>query len=463
MISPARRAAVSTLLAIERGDTTLAVELDRARQDLVDPRDRGLLLELTAGVLRHRGSLDALIEARSRRPVSDLDALVRTTLRLAVFQLEHTRVPPRAVVHEAVEIVKRSAVKSAAGFVNAVLRAVVAGGPDPRPAPPGPSADRAEQVRYLSTTGSFPSWLASRWIDRDGFDRAQSRCEFCNTMPRPVIRPRPPVDAADLAVRLRAAGVETRPTDFAPGGLVVTGGHLGVLTDADFPRFAVQEEASQLVGWLIASVHRRLARGSRSRLLDLCAAPGGKSLLLADALGSGVLVVACDNRRSRVSQLAKTVAGAATVRVVRLDGAAPLPFGAVFTTVVLDAPCSGLGTVRRDPDVKWSRTEADLVRFAARQRALFQRAAEAVAPGGALVYATCSSEPEENEAVVRDMSAAAGLRSVPVREFLDFATSPDHAARLASCVTDEGFLQTFQELHGLDAFFAAVLVRQEGP
>jgi 16S rRNA (cytosine967-C5)-methyltransferase len=220
----------------------------------------------------------------------------------------------------------------------------------------------------------------------------------------------------------------------------------GVLHDST-DRFVLQDEASQTIPLLVGAQPGH-------RVLDLCAAPGGKTTAIAGDMQDRGVLVACDvrERRVRVLRAAVVASGAHAVRVLQVDRDGPLPFAPVFDRVLVDAPCSGLGTLRRDPDIKWRRVESDLAGFAATQRTLLDRAAGAVAPGGRLVYATCSSEPEENEAVVEwFLGAHPGFRSDPQTETLP--------AQLAPLVDAQGFLQTLPHRHGLEAFFGAAFVR----
>src|SRR5262249_35001822 len=199
----------------------------------------------------------------------------------------------------------------------------------------------------------------------------------------------------DLVGRLDRDDVRVRPARFAPDALIVEEGY--PLRTASFSEgaFFVQDEASQIVAWLAAASPGR-------RVLDTCASPGGKATAIAAAMEGRGLLVACDVRARRVDLLRKTVAaaGAPNIRIVQADLLSPLPFSQRFDTVLVDAPCSGLGTLRRDPDIRWRRREADLRSFATAELIMLKHAADAVAPGGRLIYATCSSEPEENEAVV---------------------------------------------------------------
>jgi 16S rRNA (cytosine967-C5)-methyltransferase len=248
-----------------------------------------------------------------------------------------------------------------------------------------------------------------------------------------------------LADALAARGVVTEAARFAPDGLVVTSG--SPLRRPSEGRFVVQDEASQLVPLAVGA-----APGEH--VLDLCASPGGKTTAMAADMGDTGTLIACDVRDRRLDLLQATVraSGASHTHVVRVGTAGPLPLAPVFDRVLVDAPCSGLGTIRRDPDIRWRRRESDLAVFAEAQRALLLRAAEVVRPGGRLVYATCSSEPEENERVVEAMlQARADYRLVDLRAAGD--------PRLAPFLDQRGMLRTLPYAHDLEAFFAAALVR----
>jgi 16S rRNA (cytosine967-C5)-methyltransferase len=243
-------------------------------------------------------------------------------------------------------------------------------------------------------------------------------------------------------------GVESEPVRFAPDGLAIRRGNPLLTPLASRGRFFVQDEASQLVSLLV---------GARpgERILDACAAPGGKTVAMAAAMENRGMIVATDIRGRRVDLLARTVreAGASCVSVVRADVSSVLPFASTFDAVLLDAPCSGLGTLRRDPDIRWRRKEADLAALSATQAALMDRAAEALVRGGRLLYATCSSEPEENDEVVRGF-----LEGHPEFELRPIATVVPELERFSS---PEGFFRTLPFRDGLEAFFAAMLVKSK--
>lgn len=456
MIAPARSAALRGLRSVAARRVDLPAALVQARAHLTDDRDRALAADIITGTLRWQRSLDYLIEHFADRPVSKLDADVLLIVRLSLYQILHLdRVPASAVVDDAVDLTRSARKQSAAGFVNAVLRSTLRNRHRlPLPPRPDESGDPESAAAYLGITHSHPDWLVRRWLRRYGFHDAERWVRF-NNEPAPLtIRANTLRLSRDqLAASLAQEGIDTEPTPYAPDGLIVrsgnplrlspegsaNGGHYG-------GSFIVQDEASQLVP---------LAVDARAgmRILDLCASPGGKTTALAAAAGNGV-VVASDVRPRRIRTLVDTVAAtdARNVRIVLVPAAGALPFASVFDRILVDAPCSGLGTVRRDPDIRWRRVEDDLVSFSERQLELLRRAATVLNPGGRLVYATCSSEPDENEAVVeRFLADEAAFDLVDLR-----GTSP----LLDPFINRSGMLRTLPFAHGLEAFFAAALVRR---
>jgi 16S rRNA (cytosine967-C5)-methyltransferase len=445
-----RLAAARVLLALARESTTLSREIETARATVEDGRDRALLLELVAGTLRWRNELDAIILVASRRPKRDLDPRVLATLRLGVYQLLHLdRIPPHAVVHESVDLIRALKQPHAAGFVNAVLRAATRlKTADHLPRRPADIDDRDACLAYLSITLSHPRWLVARWLERYGFGHTEALCRYGNSPPELTVRA-VSGSVADLGSRLEAAGIDFRPGRFVTGCLRLPAGSLsGVPPDLRNAMF-VQDEGSQLVAETVPATPGCL-------VLDACAAPGGKTLALADRLGETGRLVASDFRRGRLALLKETLAAnGRQVPLVRLDATRAWPFGAVFDAVLLDVPCSGLGTIRRDPDLKWTRSADDLARFAALQLSMLRSAASSLKPGGAVVYATCSSEPDENIAVVEAFLDANESFAL-VR-----AVHGPGVREVESLIDARGCLVTDPVRHGLDAFFAAVLVLRQ--
>ena len=450
MISPARAAALKVLRALSAGNADLPTSLAATRTELADERDRALAAEIATGVQRWRAALDHVIVVFSKREIARLDPEVTDILRLSAYQLLHlTRVPASAVVDDAVNLTRRAGKKSAAGFVNAVLRAVSRGrNALPLPLRPADAADRDAVLAYLSITLSHPRWLVERWLDRFGLDATEAWLRFDNAAAPLTLRAnRLKLSAPELTDRLRVAGVRVRPARFAPDALIVEDGHPLRGPEAEAGLFLVQDEASQLIA-MLAGEH------PGALVLDTCAAPGGKTTALAAAMENRGRLVACDVRPRRVELLRNTVAasGASNVSLVRANLLRSLPFRASFDCVLVDAPCSGLGTLRRDPDIRWRRLEEDLPALAAAQLTMLQHAAEAVAPGGRLIYATCSSEPEENEGV-------AGAFLTTTSGFADLHAS-QAAPRLPAALIDaRGHLRTEPHRDGLEAFFGAVFVR----
>jgi 16S rRNA (cytosine967-C5)-methyltransferase len=452
MIAPARVAAYEILCAVSAGSADLPTAIAFARGRLHDDRDRALAAEIASGVQRWRAALDHVIVELSKRTISRLDPEVVEILRLSTYQLLHlTRVPASAVVDDAVDLTRRAGKRSASGFVNAVLRTISRRRHAlPLPPRPGDPADRDGALAYFSITLSHPRWLAARWYDRLGFDAAEAWMQFNNTPGSVTLRAnRLRLTPQELTARLAADEVQVHPTRFAPDGLVVDEGYPLRGSGLDDGWFVVQDEASQLVALLAGEQPAR-------RVLDTCASPGGKTTAIAAAMAGRGLLVACDVRGRRVDLLRRTVAasGAANIHIVQADLLERMPFASAFECVIVDAPCSGLGTLRRDPDIRWRRRESDLTALAAAELTMLQHAAEVVAPGGRLIYATCSGEPEEDEAV-----ADALLATTP--EFV-----PLHAARanggLPTTVVDaRGHLRTQPDLHGLEAFFGAVFERRK--
>ncbi len=450
MTSPARRAAHRVLRTVHGGRADLGTALERARGRLDDPRDRALAGAIATGTLRWRAAIDHLLAQVSERPLGRIDDAVLDVLRAGTFELRLLdRVPPRATVHDAVALTREVARPGAERFVNGLLRRLS----DPRCAaslPPAPRTGgrtpRAEALDYLAITLSHPRWLAERWVDRHGLDAATAWARF-NNQPAPVTLHANRLRATreEAAERLAGQGVRAAASRWAPLALEVAAGLAGATPAFAHGDILGQDEAAQLVAALVAAE-------PGMRVLDVCAAPGGKTVDIAGAMeGRGVLVAA-DLRPRRLEVLEATVrrCGAECVRLVRLDAAAPLPFAPAFERVLVDAPCSGLGTLRSDPDIRWRVTPDRLATFALRQDAFLAEAAAAVRPGGRLVYATCSGEPDENEHVV-----ARFRRTHPQFEIVRPA-APD-AARF---VDAEGYFRTLPFRDGLQAFFGAVLERR---
>ena len=463
MIAPARLAAYDVLRAVNGGQSDLPGALAKARMRLADERDRALAGEIATGTLRWQGAFDTVIEAFAKRPVTKLDPEVLDVLRMTAFQLVHLdRIPASAAVNDAVALTGKVGKRSASGLVNAILRRI-SRERDHLPLPQKPkmvagtfaakvpatifdSREQEQALLYLERTLSHPRWLVARWLERVGFDAAERWAIFDNTPAALTLRGNTlRISREALAERLASLDIETEPTRFAPHGLTVRRGNPLLTPLMNEGLFLVQDESSQLVAELVDAK-------PGERILDACASPGGKTTAMSATMANDGLIVATDLRGRRVTLLQQTIRafGASCARVVQADASAVLPFDTAFDAVLLDAPCSGLGTLRRDPDIRWHRHEAELTRFATTQTQMLDRVADAVRPGGRIVYATCSSEPDEDEDVV-----AAFLSSR--REFV---LAPERTPEnLRQFITPHGFFRTLPFRDELEAFFGAILVR----
>ena len=430
-----------------RESADLPSALAHSRDRLHDDRDRALTATIVTGTLRWQRTLDHLIAHVANRPLSKLDAAVVVIARLSLFQILHLdRVPASAVVDDAVNLTRTAKLPSAAGFVNALLRSTLRQR-HRLPLPERPAtidARREDALGYLGITLSHPDWLAARWLDRWGFEQTERWMQF-NNRPAPLTLRANRLRASREMVQraLDTEDVITEQTRYAPDGLVVTSGN--PLRRPGDGTFLVQDEASQLVALTLNAQ-------PGERILDLCASPGGKTVAIAASMNDSGLLVASDVRPKRVALMRDTIrlSGATHVSLVQVPMERGLPFAPVFDRVIVDAPCSGLGTLRRDPDIKWRRNEDELAVLAATQIDLLTRAASIVRPGGRIVYATCSSEPEENDEVVR-----AFLARHPEWHVIDLR--PEAPAGLREVLDEHGTLRTLPFAHGLEAFYAVAI------
>ena len=394
-ISPARLAAFNILKQVETGAFSSIL---LASEELhLRAADKALCHELVLGVLRWQLRLDKILDHFSRRRIESLDPPVRIALRLGLYQLRHlTRIPPSAAVNESVSLVRAARLSSASALVNAVLRRST------REPNFDPAADVSDPLERIAIKTSHPVWLIDRWATAFGLDEAESFATSNNVMPPTAFRV--VANRADRSVivsRLTAAGATLESSDIVDGASRVSGATslLRELTAAGaiYP----QDEASQLVA-------HELEVKLGERVLDLCAAPGGKTTLIADRSGDSAFIVAADRSETRMATVLNTMRlhELKSIEPVILNAVDFLPFAErTFDKVLVDAPCSGTGTLRRNPEIRWRLTPVDIEKFAAQQRQILRRAIEMVKPGGRLIYSTCSVEREENEEVIEEVIA----------------------------------------------------------
>jgi 16S rRNA (cytosine967-C5)-methyltransferase len=440
-ISPARIAAFDIVLRVERQDSYASELLHSSRYADLSTADHGLATELVMGVLRWRSFLDEKIAERSSQKLPRLDPEVLTALRLAAYQLLFLdRVPERAAVHESVELVKRARKRSAAPFTNAVLRkfAAVERGHDSTLA-----IGNAQAPAELAASSAHPLWLVERWIREFGFEPAKQICTYDQQIPETVIS----VSDATIAYELRKHKIQLSPGRLLASAYRVVGGDLTTTRLFRDGRVLIQDEASQLVSLLV---------GQAASILDCCAAPGGKTRVLADR-NPNARVVAIELHPHRARMLRGLVT-AANVQVIAAD-ARSFPLATRFDRVLADVPCSGTGTLARNPEIKWRLKLEDLADLQARQLAILQSAMQRVSPGGRLVYSTCSLEKEENSIVVeKAVLADHSFRRIDCRVELEPLRSRNELRwEDIDSLTDGPYLRTIPGVHPCDGFFAAIL------
>jgi 16S rRNA (cytosine967-C5)-methyltransferase len=437
-----RREAFRILRSVEDAGAFASVLLEGSTSRLRDPREAALLTEIVLGVLRRRAPLDHAIAQAATRSLDGIDRDVLEAIRIGAYALLYLeRVPDFAAVDTAVALLKEAGHGRAAGFANGVLRRLARERFALLPPPPA-----VGDVEALALFRSHPVWWTRRLVDRYGWDRAEALLAVNNQPAATVLAPWPGGPAsATLAERLAADDVLVAACRFVPGALRVVS---GVPQRAEAFRegaFWIQDEASQLSASLFADAVGPL-------VLDACAAPGGKTLSLAARTREGGLVVAADRSVRRLSRLTRNLerVRARNVVVVACDMSRPAPMAGTFDDVLVDAPCSGTGTLRRHPEIRWRLTPDALPEHGARQRRILSAAADLVRPGGRLVYSVCSMEPEEGEDVI-----ASFLADRPQFAREDPRGGLNDAARTK--VGHDFAVRTSSLDDGMDGFFAVLL------
>jgi 16S rRNA (cytosine967-C5)-methyltransferase len=440
-VSPARAAAFDILLRVDQQDSYASELLHSVQYAKLSSPDHGLATELVMGVLRWRSLLDRHIAERSSQRLARLDSEVLTALRLAAYQLLFLdRVPERAAVHESVELVKRAKKRSAVPFTNAVLRKFsgIARGQD------GASTiAKAKTCSELALFSAHPVWLVERWIQGYGFEVAWQICTYDQQIPETSISM---ADAA-IAGELKSQKIQLSPGHLLASAYRIVSGDLTGTPSFHEGRVMIQDEASQLVALLV---------GKGSSILDCCAAPGGKTRIIAERNPNAAILAA--ELHPHRARLLRRLVPAKNVGVVAAN-ACELPVSAHFDRVLADVPCSGTGTLARNPEIKWRLKPEDLADLQIRQLAILQAAMKHVAPGGRIVYSTCSLEPEENSQVVeRAIASDPSFRAVDCRTELQHLRSEGDLAwsDLDSLVSGR-YLRTIPGVHPCDGFFAAIL------
>ena len=443
MISPARDTALDILLRVEHHGAFASELLHSDRLSRLSTQDRGLATELVMGVLRWRSRLDEAISTVSSQKLSKLDPEVLESLRLAAYQIGFLqRIPAHAAVNDSVELVKRKKKRSAAPFVNGVLRKLIATKSAFEPVlAPGPKT-----IPELVTMYAHPLWLVDRWASRYGLQAAEAICSHNQQVPTTSIH------VTDDAVlpELEDAGIKLEPGSLVSNARRVTSGDITKTRALLEGRIAIQDEASQLIAMLV---------GRGERLLDCCAAPGGKTAILAERNPQSA-VLAAEIHEHRAQTMQQRLRRHANVKVITADTTS-LTGEKDFDRILADVPCSGTGTLARNPEIKWRLQPSDLADLHARQVNILRAALTKLKPGGRLVYSTCSLETEENEQVVTDaLSGETRYEILELRSELEQLRNegetsfPDPALLL-----DGPFLRTLPGKFPADGFFATLIQR----
>lgn len=431
----ARKGALFLLEQVESSQEDLSSLIDRyLDRHQLERRERALLTELVYGVLRQRGFLDWQIDRFSK--VGAIQPAIRNLLRIALYQILFLdKIPPSAAVNTSVELAKEAGGIAAGRFVNGLLRNLL------RQKETLPKPDPADPVAFIAVTASHPEWMVRRWVTRWGREKTIALCRANNEIPPTTLRVNMlKTDRAALQEKLKAEGGTVQPTALSPEGLFLKGVSLASLPSYAAGEFYVQDEGAQLISFLVDP-------RPGERILDLCAAPGGKSSHLAELMKGKGEVVATDIDPDRIALIQDNLQRLQTsgVRVEPLaEATAP---GRMYDRVLVDAPCSALGILRRIPEGKWKKKPAIIPSYAREQRALLEGAIQHLKVGGRLVYATCSTEPEENEEVVAALTAAhpelkrehpAESLPAPARKYID----------------SNGYFTTLLNSDRMDQFFA---------
>ncbi len=456
MADPARESALNILQRVDRKKLTLDTIMDdfNAEQKHLDKRDTALIYALVFGVIRWRLHLDHIIGHFSNTPLEKIHPDILNILRLGVYQLKFmTRIPESAAVNTSVELAKNVEVSNNKGpvwlvkFVNGVLRNAarrMSSVPFPDP----------EQNRTLSISlnHSFPTWLVQKWLDRFGEEETQRMCEYLNSIPEITIRTNTlKTERKILMDSLTPFVKELHLTPLADQGLSFTRPSIPIDQLDSFKTgwFQVQDEGAQLVTEILSPL-------PGERVLDACAGLGGKTGHMAQLMNNQGEIIAMDNDEKKLRRLRNEMSrlGVTMVETVMKDLDEPLnpPSLGLFDKILLDAPCSGMGVIRRNPDSKWNLTKKNLNRFNKRQVRFLSEVSRLLKPDGILVYAVCSTEPEENEGVIESF-----LHKHP--NFQVFHSTPDRVPSSRSLETSKGFYMSVPHIHGMDGFFVACLKR----
>jgi len=454
-VAPAREAAFKILMVVERGHSHSDDLLRGKAGNALSVADRNLATALVLGVLRWQIQLDHQLQALLKRPNAKLDPEVQIALRLGAFQLLHLdRIPAHAAIAESVELAKRSGHRFASGMVNAVLRKLSS----------APGIRFSEETpAELALAQGHPLWIVERWAGFYGLEAARAICRHGQKQPMLTVR----IESSAVEADLTEDGVVVEPGELLTDARSAASGDLVETRAFREGRVRMQDEGSQLVAEIAGCACGPTCQKAKS-VLDACAAPGGKTLILAER-NPDAQIVACESSPQRLDKLRERLAGLGDRVECRLADASALTDESAYDVVLADVPCSGTGTLGRNPEIRHRLRLEGLSHQAERQRSILTTALRTVRPGGRVVYSTCSLEPEENENVVAAVLAeVSSARLISVAERIPELQSggiltSEGAERLRGCLTREGFLRLFPGTFHSDGFFIAMMERIQTP
>jgi 16S rRNA (cytosine967-C5)-methyltransferase len=451
IVTPSRQIAFDILQRVEAEGAYASDLLHTALYARVKPADAALATEITMGVLRWRRLLDFLLARNLKKSVERLDLPVAIALRMGLYQLRFLdKIPASAAINESVELVKKARKASAASLVNAVLRRTATEAKSPAEKFIPPDLLPADRLGILH---SHPTWMVDRWISRIGEACTIELLQANNRTPRLSCAVHH-ADRRDEIIRgLEKAGLRIEPGSLLKDAFAASGGSPARTEAFRAGDISIQDEASQAVPLLL---------GVRpgDRVLDLCAAPGGKTAALIRAAGSEGIVVAADHHahRLRAMRVQFERLGLGGVQCVELDATRPLPFREKFDRILVDAPCSGTGTLARHPEIRWRLRPEQPAELHNLQSEMLRMAFAHLASGGRLVYSTCSIEPEENEDVVNDVQMnSTEIRRLP-REIAmrELSEHLEAGVDVTTLFQSDGYFRTSTPIHRTDGFFASI-------
>ena len=438
-----RKLVLRCLVQIESRNSQIAPVIDTViRKNQLSEADRRLLTEIVYGTIRWRGHLDWIIH-QFTKPSFQLDLQMSCILRIGVYQLLYLdKIPNHAAINETVELANQKGQKSK-NFVNAVLRAIQRSTDSLIP----PQFE-VDPISHISSKLSYPEWLVKKWIEQSSPTWTLKFCHASNQIAPVSIRTNTlRTDRHKLAMSLRKNGNHVIESRISPDGLLLTKTEpIRSLSEFQAGLFQVQDEAAQLVAYL-------LDPQKKSKIVDLCASPGGKATHLAQLVNSVTNVVAVDLSKKKIERIQENCKRLGMINVhTQVANAKTDEIEAVATadSILIDAPCSGTGTLRRHPDIRWKRTAKQILDLANLQLEILINTAMQIKPGAIIVYSTCSIEVEENQKIItRFLEVCPRFSIEPAYDYLSFLP--------ANATTSDGYLQVFPHTHGVDGIFAARL------